>query len=858
MAENLRLKIVLDMAERVLGPLKRIGNHSQEAAKALKATRERLKELNLQQNQVGEFGKLKKALQDTGTALGDARQKVVQLVAAQQQHGPPTRAMTTELNKARTAAAALATKHDEQQVKLQRLRSKLHEAGISTHELGRHSRRLREELKATNQAIGQQEGKLKTLARLSKAHGAQMLHLGMVAAGGAGGMALGRRVATPLASTLGAYRTQEDAASQLQAAMQLADGRVGPEYQALAQLAQRLGDKLPGTTADFYNMITELRKEGISAKAVLGGLGEATAYLGVQLKLPIEAAASFSAKMQDATRATEAEMMDLNDVIQRTFYLGVSHTQMQAGFSKMGGVLDKLRTSGARAVRELAPLLVMANQDGLEDGGSAGNAIRKIVDAGLDSKKLAKANAALQAAGGKGELNFVDAQGKYAGLDRLFEQLEKIKAIQSDLTRTKVIKELFGDDAETHQVLNTLMSKGRAGYQEVVDKLAAQASLRMRVEHQLRTLSNVMEAAQGTFSNVLASIGEILGDDAKRAVDWLQELAEKTRAWVAEHPRLIRGMALIGAGVAGLLFVGGALMVGVASLLGPLMVARFLVLRFMTQLGGLPALAALGSKAFTLIGHGVMTLGRALIMSPIGLAVVAIAAAALLVYKYWEPVKAFFSGFWEGFKNGMGPVMDNLGTVLGPILAMWGELIGYLGLAWDWFTRFVAPVQSSQETLNGVARAGQWVGEVLGTLFTPLGALLALLSKVLGGLGWVVGKILGTPDAGVPGAAPGPDLPKASPTLSQAARLGAELGAAQGTTGRAGQPALAVGQLTPLNAPGLSPAASQPAGGNTHNITIHTTPGMDPKAVGRAVSTELDRRDRANRSRVLSSLSDIE
>ena len=40
MAENLRLRVVLDMAERVLAPMKRIGGASGETARALKASKQ--------------------------------------------------------------------------------------------------------------------------------------------------------------------------------------------------------------------------------------------------------------------------------------------------------------------------------------------------------------------------------------------------------------------------------------------------------------------------------------------------------------------------------------------------------------------------------------------------------------------------------------------------------------------------------------------------------------------------------------------------------------------------------------------------------------------------------------------------
>ena len=69
MADNLRLRVVLDMAERVLAPMKRIGGASGETARALKAARDRLKELNDQQGAVANVQKQAAELARLNNAL---------------------------------------------------------------------------------------------------------------------------------------------------------------------------------------------------------------------------------------------------------------------------------------------------------------------------------------------------------------------------------------------------------------------------------------------------------------------------------------------------------------------------------------------------------------------------------------------------------------------------------------------------------------------------------------------------------------------------------------------------------------------------------------------------------------------
>ncbi|MES9901115.1 MAG: tape measure protein [Sedimenticola sp.] len=65
---------------------------------------------------------------------------------------------------------------------------------------------------------------------------------------------------------------------------------------------------------------------------------------------------------------------------------------------------------------------------------------------------------------------------------------------------------------------------------------------------------------------------------------------------------------------------------------------------------GLPMLLKLGRVALPMVGKALLFIGRALLLNPIGLAITAITGAAYLIYKHWEPVKAFFSDLWDDIK----------------------------------------------------------------------------------------------------------------------------------------------------------------------------------------------------------------
>ena len=75
-----------------------------------------------------------------------------------------------------------------------------------------------------------------------------------------GGLALGGGLAAGLTLSLKSYAEQENAATGLKVAMMDANGEVGKSFQDINKLAIGLGNQLPGTTADFQNMM-QMRSE---------------------------------------------------------------------------------------------------------------------------------------------------------------------------------------------------------------------------------------------------------------------------------------------------------------------------------------------------------------------------------------------------------------------------------------------------------------------------------------------------------------------------------------------------------------------------------------------------------------------
>lgn len=484
-----------------------------------------------------------------------------------------------------------------------------------------------------------------------------------------GGLALGGGLAAGLTLSMKSYADQENAATGLKVAMMDANGEVGKSFQDINKLAIGLGNQLPGRTADFQNMMQMLVRQGIPAENILGGVGKATAYLAVQLKKTPEAAAEFAAKMQDATGTASEDMMGLFDTIQKAFYLGVDDTNMLSFFTKTSSVLKMVNKDGLQAAQSLAPISVMMDQMGM-NGESAGNALRKVIQSGLSVKKIRDVNKIMARQKLGVQLDFTDGKGSFGGLDNMFRQLAKLRKL-TDVKRTGVLKAIFGDDAETLQVVNALIDKGKDGYDQIQQKMNKQASLNKRVQAQLGTLSNLWEAMTGTATNGLAAIGGAFSGDAKNITQWLGELGEKFTKFADENPRVIRGVVGLAAGL---------------------------------------AILKLGLMG---VGSAISIVSRIMSMTPIGMIATAIALAAGLIITNWDVVGPYFKKLWETIGPYFEAGWELLKKVfawspLGMVINNWGPIVKWFQDMWEKLRPIIEWFSDGASDTVAAANAAQW------------------------------------------------------------------------------------------------------------------------------------------------------
>ncbi|MDF7673552.1 hypothetical protein PT277_01485 [Acetobacteraceae bacterium ESL0709] len=109
-----------------------------------------------------------------------------------------------------------------------------------------------------------------------------------------------------------------------------------------------------------------------------------------------------------------------------------------------------------------------------------------------------------------------------------------------------------------------------------------------------------------------------------------------------------------------------------------------------------------------------------LLFSPATALVAAMAVGALIVWKYWRPIRAFFQGFGRGLTEAFAPAK--------PLFASLGKTIS---TAAGWFHHLLTPIHDTGKGFQGAMKAGIVFGHVVG----------GVIEFVIDKIGWLISKL---------------------------------------------------------------------------------------------------------------------
>lgn len=425
----------------------------------------------------------------------------------------------------------------------------------------------------------------------------------------------------------------------------------------------------------------------------------------------------------------------------------------------IGDVLVKTANGSATGLTDLGEALkysgVSARAAGLDLQttaaflGALGNAGKKGSQAGTGlasvlgnlQSGMKKQKGALAALG----INVKDKDGNLRPVLEIFEQLEraadkKFGKGKGGVRRDRWLQALvgMGSDKETLAILMKQAGTGELRQMVEANNGARDAAKSVAIAMN----DNAAGAAKNlnsAFEELQLTIGEQLIPQVTDLLKWVNKLVNDLSAWSRENPNLVRGIGMVVGGLAAFGIVVGPVIKGVSALI--------------TVYGGLAWVWGHAKTAALLFKGAFKDLFLA--MKPLFNLVkahpfLALATAALLIYEYWEPIKEFFAGLWDGIVSGFKVALDWIfgkiqwayDTVVGVKEALLG--LGYDNAAADQQRKMVADMTPEQlKTLAGLG----------------------------GGFADLAGQATALRSLGAPQAANGPPVPTGAPLAGDQAAL---------------------------------------------------------------------------------------
>ncbi|KFX81278.1 tail protein, partial [Ralstonia solanacearum] len=283
---------------------------------------------------------------------------------------------------------------------------------------------------------------------------------------------------------------------------------------------------------------------------------------------------------------------------------------------------------------------------------------------------------------------------------------DAIGSILPNRTASNLISQMVVQRDQIHK--NMRLNSGAAG----IDQLEAKAKGTAQGQ-ELDTLAKVHDLEKALGEKVLPLYA--------RGLELVTQAAVSVTAFMQDHPTLAKAAAVAVGALAASLLVLGPIMLAVASVLGPYAMLHILFAKLGITGGALSGVLRGLAVAFNVVMRAVAVLGRVLLLNPIGLLVTAIAVAAYLVYRYWEPISGFFSGLWQQVKA----AFDGGITGVSALILNWspaGLFYGALAPVLQWFgfdvpakfTEFGANIV--QGLANGIRSAIGWVTDAVASV----------------------------------------------------------------------------------------------------------------------------------------------
>lgn len=379
----------------------------------------------------------------------------------------------------------------------------------------------------------------------------------------------------------------------------------------------------------------------------------------------------------------------LGDVLTNAF------TSSNTTLESLGLTMSYVGPVAAKAGASIESVAAMAGKlgDAGIQGEKAGTALRAMFSRLQDPPK--EAGAILQNLG----VSIADANGDMRSMSDILGEMDSAMAGMGSVARSEILSTVFG--LESLSAAHVLMADAASGALDEYEEALHESGTSARVAAQQNDNARGMVKQLGSALESLAiTVGNILLPAFTDGGNALSGMVRSVDTLIQEYPLLSK--AVVGATAAIVSGTAAAVIGGYAYtfLKGGLLRTK-------------EAYYAVGDAAKWAVGK-IRAVSLASLLNPVGLAIaaigVAVAGAAILIHRYWDPLTAFFSELWASVERSTRPAQQAFERVrekLAPI----GEAIGDVI---EWVDRMVSPTTHAGETFVAFADAGETAGKVIG------------------------------------------------------------------------------------------------------------------------------------------------
>ncbi|EJP1404575.1 phage tail tape measure protein [Salmonella enterica] len=725
--KNLDIRVSFSAIDKLTRPVETARQSVGSLADSLKKTQADIKSLGTQSRAFSRlrenFTRTTEKIQKTQRTLNGLRQS--------QQAG---NAMT---DKQREYIAQLAAKLDRLNEVRTREKEKLREA---SREMVRHGitlsgsdRTIQSAIRRTEQYTHTLDAERQMLARVTKAR-AQYDRMQQVAGRLRGGGAVALGAATAAGYGAGQFLAPavsfDREVSRVGALTRL--DKSDPQFAALREQAKKLGAETQFTSRDAASGQAFLAMAGFTPQAIQAAL-PGVLNMALAGGMDLGESADIGSNILSQFHLDPGEMDRVSDVLTAAF------TRTNTDLVNIGEAMKYAGTGmaglGVSVEQTTAMIGVMANV-GLR-GSIAGTGLQATFS--RLAAPTGKAVSALKELG----VSVADATGKMRPAEVVLADIYKSVKKYGDVDQLSFFKDIAGEEAaKSFQAL--VQSAGSGELQKLLAELKSSRGETAAVAKKMAdNLDGDLKNLDSAWEGFRIQIEELVDGALRGLVQGSSNIVGAMTAWARENPELTKALLTVGGSALALTAISGGLSLAVGLLLGPVAKLR-LGFELLTGTKGLGRAIPLFTQlraVWGVITGAVSVLGGALslLLSPVGLIGAAFVAAGVLIWRYWEPIKAFFTGFFSWVWEALTPLRDAF-SALSPVFDLIGNGIKSVR---DWFTRLLEPATTSKETLEKCASAGKTFGRVLGTALTTL---LWPLQQLMIGVGWLLEKLGLIPD----------------------------------------------------------------------------------------------------------------